>query len=82
MDSPSFATLVTLVGEYVFGAVDNTVWIASTRAGDRRGATFAFVIRAHVKWILCDDNRCDTRKYTEVVRADHVGGSVNLILMN
>lgn len=82
LDLPSFATLVALVGKHVFGVVDDTVWIASTSAGDRRGAVFAFVFSAHVKWVLCNDNRRDAKKNTEVVCANHFEVFVNLILMN
>lgn len=64
LDLPSLASLVTLVGKHVFGAVDNTVWIASTSAGDCRRAIFAFVISAHVKWVLCNNNTCDNREQT------------------
>jgi hypothetical protein len=82
LDLPSFATTVTLVGKHIFGAVDDTVWITSASAGDRRGATFACRVGAHVKWVLRNGNRCDARKHTEVVCADHLGGCLDLILMN
>jgi hypothetical protein len=81
LDLPSFAALVALVGKHVFGVVDDTVWIASASAGDGRRAVFACFIGAHVKWVLCNDDRCDAGKHIQVVCADHVGGFLDLMLM-
>lgn len=76
----SIAAIISLIGEHIFGVVDDTVRIAGTSASDRRRTVLACFVGAHVERVLCCDSRDDTSQKTPTACGKHLELPGNMIL--